>query len=62
MTEELCSKYCDLLMIWFDVGADDPKRDGPEVEPIINRLHPNVFSITMWREPIFAGVVSKVKL
>ena len=40
MTEELCSKYGDLFMIWFDGGADDPKGDGPDVEPIINRLQP----------------------
>ena len=24
MTEELCTKYGDLFMIWFDGGADDP--------------------------------------
>ena len=40
MTEELCSNYGDLFMIWFDGGADDPKGDGPDVEPIINRLQP----------------------
>ena len=40
MTEELCSKYGDLFMIWFDGGADDPQGDGPDVEPIINRLQP----------------------
>lgn len=40
MTEELSSKYGDLFMIWFDGGADDPKGDGPDVEPIINRLQP----------------------
>ncbi len=41
MTEELCSNYGDLFMIWFDGGADDPKGDGPDVEPIINRLQPD---------------------
>ena len=40
MTEELCSKYGDLFMIWFDGGADDPLGDGPDVEPIINRMQP----------------------
>ncbi len=40
MTEELCSKYGDLFMIWFDGGADDPNGDGPDVEPIIDRLQP----------------------
>ena len=41
MVEELCSKYGDLFMIWFDGGADDPCKDGPDVEPIVNRLQPN---------------------
>lgn len=41
ITEELCSKYGDLFMIWYDGGADDPKTLGPDVEPIVNRLQPN---------------------
>ena len=41
MTEELCANYGDLFMIWFDGGADDPKGDGPDVEPIINSLQPD---------------------
>ena len=40
MTDELSSKYGDLFMIWFDGGADDPQGDGPDVEPIIDRLQP----------------------
>lgn len=40
MTEELCSKYGDLFMVWFDGGADDPGGLGPDVEPIIRRLQP----------------------
>lgn len=41
ITEEICSKYGDLFMIWYDGGADDPKTLGPDVEPIVNRLQPN---------------------
>lgn len=40
MVEELCSRYGDLFMIWFDGGADDPAGLGPDVEPIVNRLQP----------------------
>lgn len=40
MVEELCSRYGDLFMIWFDGGADDPRGLGPDVEPIVNRLQP----------------------
>lgn len=37
MVEELCSRYGDLFMIWFDGGADDPKGDGPDVLPIVSK-------------------------
>ena len=40
LTEELCTKYGDLFMIWFDGGADDPRTLGPDVEPIVSRLQP----------------------
>ena len=40
MTEELCTRYGKLFMIWFDGGADDPNGDGPDVEPIINKYQP----------------------
>lgn len=40
MVEELCSRYGDLFMIWFDGGADDPRGMGPDVEPIINKYQP----------------------
>ena len=39
MVEELCTRYGDLYMIWFDGGADDPRGDGPDVEPIVNKYH-----------------------
>ena len=41
MVTELCTRYGDLFMIWFDGGADDPRGDGPDVEPIINQYQPN---------------------
>ena len=41
MVEERCTRYGDLYMIWFDGGADDPRGDGPDVEPIVNKYQPN---------------------
>ena len=41
MVTELSTRYGDLFMIWFDGGADDPRGDGPDVEPIINKYQPN---------------------
>lgn len=40
MVEELCSRYGDLFMIWFDGGADDPKGNGPDVLPIVSKYQP----------------------
>ena len=40
MVTELCTRYGDLFMIWFDGGADNPRGDGPNVEPIINKYQP----------------------
>lgn len=40
MVTELCTRYGDLFMIWFDGGADDPKGDGPDVLPIVTRYQP----------------------
>lgn len=41
MVEELCTRYGPLFMVWFDGGADDPKGDGPDVEPIFRRYQPD---------------------
>ncbi len=41
MVEELCSRYGELFMIWFDGGADNPRENGPDVEPIVNKYQPN---------------------
>lgn len=40
MVTELCSRYGDLFMIWFDGGADNPKELGPDVEPIVAKYQP----------------------
>lgn len=40
MVEELCTRYGDLFLIWFDGGADDPQGDGPDVESIVNKYQP----------------------
>ena len=40
MVTELCTRYGDLFMIWFDGGADNPRGDGPNVEPIVNKYQP----------------------
>lgn len=41
MVEEICTRYGDLFMIWFDGGADDPRGDGPDVLPIVSKYQPN---------------------
>lgn len=41
LTEEICTKYGPLFLVWFDGGADDPKTLGPDVEPIIRKFQPN---------------------
>ena len=40
MVTELCTRYGDLFMIWFDGGADDPASLGPDVEPIVEKYQP----------------------
>ncbi len=41
MVTEICTRYGDLFMIWFDGGADDPLGNGPDVEPIVNKYQPD---------------------
>ena len=41
MVTELCTRYGDLFLIWFDGGADDPAGLGPDVEPIVNQYQPD---------------------
>ncbi len=41
ITEELCTRYGPLFMIWFDGGADNPRGLGPDVEPIVAKYQPD---------------------
>lgn len=41
MVRELCTRYGDLFMVWFDGGADDPTRFGADVLPIVQQTQPN---------------------
>lgn len=41
MVTELCTRYGDLFLIWFDGGADDPRGMGPDVEPIVSKYQPD---------------------
>lgn len=41
MVEELCSRYGDLAIIWFDGGAHGPEQGGPDVLSIFERYQPN---------------------
>ena len=41
MVTELCTRYGELFMIWFDGGASDPNGLGPDVEPIVSKYQPN---------------------
>ncbi len=41
MVRELCTRYGELFMIWFDGGADDPTTYGADVLPIVQETQPN---------------------
>lgn len=41
MVKELCTRYGKLFMIWFDGGADNPEKLGPNVLPIIQQFQPD---------------------
>jgi len=41
MTEELCSRYGELIQIWYDAGVKSPRDGGPDVLPIFERHQPN---------------------
>lgn len=39
--EELCSRYGELVQIWFDAGTKLPHEDGPDSLPIFEKHQPN---------------------
>jgi alpha-L-fucosidase len=41
MSEELCSRYGDLVQIWYDSGVRSPSEGGPDVLPIFERHQPD---------------------
>jgi len=42
MVEELCSRYGELVQIWFDAGMIAPKDGGPDVLGIVDKHQPNM--------------------
>lgn len=42
MVEELCSRYGELVQIWFDAGLIAPADGGPDVLPIVDKHQPNM--------------------
>jgi alpha-L-fucosidase len=42
MVEELCSRYGELVQIWFDAGLIHPHEGGPDVLPIVDRHQPEM--------------------
>ncbi len=41
MVEELCSRYGELAIVWFDGGAHGPEQGGPDILPIFEKYQPN---------------------
>ena len=42
MVEELCTRYGELVQIWFDAGLISPSDGGPDVLPIVDKHQPNM--------------------
>jgi len=40
MVEEICSKYGNLVQIWFDAGTKLPNEGGPDILPIFDKYQP----------------------
>ncbi|MBD3275701.1 MAG: glycoside hydrolase family 29 [Candidatus Marinimicrobia bacterium] len=41
MTAELCSRYGDLIQIWYDAGVKTPEQGGPNVLPVFEKYQPD---------------------
>ena len=41
MVEELCKKYGEIAIMWFDGGAHGPDQGGPDVQGIFEKHQPN---------------------
>jgi len=42
MFEELCTRYGELVQIWFDAGNISPEEGGPDLVPIADRYQPDM--------------------
>jgi len=42
MTEEICSHYGDLSIVWFDGGAHGPEKGGADILPIAEKYQKNI--------------------
>jgi alpha-L-fucosidase len=42
MVEQICSRYGDLLELWFDGGVPTPEQGGPDLLPIVNRYQSSI--------------------
>ncbi|WP_294789090.1 alpha-L-fucosidase, partial [Prevotella sp.] len=42
MTEELMSRYGELVVVWYDGGGHGPELGGPDILPIVERYQKNI--------------------
>ena len=42
MVEQICSRYGNLLELWFDGGVPTPEQGGPNLLPIVNEYQPSI--------------------
>ena len=57
MVTELCTRYGDLYMIWFDGGADDPVPMAPTWNRLSTSISQTAFSIITSTVPTSVGEV-----